>query len=410
MHADRDTGFGAAIALGLDAYSGAPMPPNGPRAGDGDPVEWVWILHDDCAPDPTCLEALLTRAEESPDLAVLGAKARGWDQPRLLLEVGLTTDGAGHRHTGLERREVDQGQHDSVREVLAVGSAGHARPARRLGRARRVRPAAGPVPRRPRLRLAGQPRRHRVEVVTDAVVHHAQAAAAGTAGWQRPRDFPRRVDRRNAMFTVLANASPFGLLIGVPRLALATVLRALLFLLTRRPMLAIDELAAYVRLLAGTGALFSARRARSSTVAVPRRSLRPLMAKPGARLRAVGEHIGDWLTAGRGNRGAGRRTGRAGARRPGRRPRTTTTCPPPGIDWRAGAARARAAGLPRAARRGADRPSGTCSAARASCPAGGCCLRPAAPRTCGTPTWPASTRSVSAAPPTAPALPSGAGR
>src|SRR5882724_5520174 len=27
VHADRSTGFGAAIALGLDAYAGAPMPP-----------------------------------------------------------------------------------------------------------------------------------------------------------------------------------------------------------------------------------------------------------------------------------------------------------------------------------------------------------------------------------------------
>src|SRR3954447_20243996 len=124
VHADRTTGFGQAIALGLEAYNGAPMPPNGPRAEDGEPVEWVWILHDDCAPEPHCLEALLARAEESPSVAVLGAKARGWDQSRLLLEVGLTTDGAGHRHTDLDRREVDQGQHDSVRDVLAVGSAG----------------------------------------------------------------------------------------------------------------------------------------------------------------------------------------------------------------------------------------------------------------------------------------------
>ncbi len=333
VHADRDTGFGAAIQLGLEAYNGAPMPPNGPRAGDGDPVEWVWILHDDCAPDPTCLEALLARADQSPYLAVLGAKARGWDQPRLLLEVGLTTDGAGHRHTGLERREVDQGQHDSVREVLAVGSAGM------LVR-RDVWDALGGFD--PRLalfrddldfgwraNLAG----HGVEVVTDAVVHHAQAAAAGNRRLAATTDFPRRVDRRNAMFTVLANASPFGLLIGLPRLAIATVFRAILFLLTRRPMLALDEIAAYVRLLAGTGALFSARKARASTLAVPRRSLRPLMAKPGARLRAVSDHIGDWLTAGRGNRGLVV-TPVAQAIETGPSTEDDDDLPSSGIDWR----------------------------------------------------------------------------
>ena len=232
VHADRQTGFGAAIQLGLEAYRGAPLPPHGPRAEDGEPVEWVWILHDDSAPDPTCLEALLARADASPHLAVLGAKARGWDQPRLLLEVGLTTDGAGHRHTGLERQEVDQGQHDSVREVLAVGS-----PAMLVRRDvwdaldgfdPRLQLFRDDLDFGWRANLAG----HRVEVVTDAVVHHAQAAAAGNRRLAATNDFPRRVDRRNAMFTVLANASPFGLMIGLPRLALATVLRALLFLLT----------------------------------------------------------------------------------------------------------------------------------------------------------------------------------
>ena len=129
---------------------------------------------------------------------------------------GLTTDGAGHRHTGLERREVDQGQHDGVRDVLAVGSAGM------LVRRDVWDELGGYDPRLPlfrddldfgwRANLAG----HRVEVVTDAVVHHAQAAAAGHRRLAATRDFPRRIDRRNAMFTVLANASPLGLALGLP--------------------------------------------------------------------------------------------------------------------------------------------------------------------------------------------------
>src|SRR4051794_10809684 len=178
VHAERDTGFGAAVALGLEAYAGAPMPPNGPRADDGVPVEWVWLLHDDCAPDPGCLEALLQRAEESPSAAVLGAKARGWDQPRLLLEVGLTTDGAGHRHTGLERHEVDQGQHDGVRDVLAVGSAGM------LVRRDVWDQLGGYDARPPMFRddlyfgWRGHPAGPPGEVVTDAVVHPTQAAPA----------------------------------------------------------------------------------------------------------------------------------------------------------------------------------------------------------------------------------------
>ena len=41
-----------------------------------------------------------------------------------LLEVGVTISGTGRRETGLEPGEYDQGQHDEVRQVLAVNTAG----------------------------------------------------------------------------------------------------------------------------------------------------------------------------------------------------------------------------------------------------------------------------------------------
>src|SRR3954471_20730433 len=58
----RTTGLGAAIQAGLDAFAGAPAPP-GVSAGA---TEWVWVLHDDCAPQPDALRALLERADASP--------------------------------------------------------------------------------------------------------------------------------------------------------------------------------------------------------------------------------------------------------------------------------------------------------------------------------------------------------
>ncbi len=42
----------------------------------------------------------------------------------MILEAGVTIDTAGRRITGVEPREVDQGQHDGDRDALAVGSAG----------------------------------------------------------------------------------------------------------------------------------------------------------------------------------------------------------------------------------------------------------------------------------------------
>ncbi len=47
-----------------------------------------------------------------------------WPRDRELLEVGVTTSLGGRRDTGIENGELDQGQHDQPRNVLAVSSAG----------------------------------------------------------------------------------------------------------------------------------------------------------------------------------------------------------------------------------------------------------------------------------------------
>ena len=81
-------------------------------------VSWVWLLHDDSAPDVRCLAALLDTADDNPSAGILGPKVLGWHDRRLLLEAGVTINGSGRRITGVERREHDQGQHDGVRDVL----------------------------------------------------------------------------------------------------------------------------------------------------------------------------------------------------------------------------------------------------------------------------------------------------
>jgi GT2 family glycosyltransferase len=45
INAERTCGFGEAISLGVDSLK--------PRHGDL--VEWIWLIHDDCAPAPTAL-------------------------------------------------------------------------------------------------------------------------------------------------------------------------------------------------------------------------------------------------------------------------------------------------------------------------------------------------------------------
>src|SRR5437763_4866343 len=54
VSAPRDAGFGTAVQLALDALAGAPALPTA-RRDSGEIVEWIWLLHDDCAPEPTAL-------------------------------------------------------------------------------------------------------------------------------------------------------------------------------------------------------------------------------------------------------------------------------------------------------------------------------------------------------------------
>ncbi|CAM5427686.1 hypothetical protein SFUMM280S_10372 [Streptomyces fumanus] len=80
-------------------------------------MHWLWLLHDDCAPEPDALAQLLRVVDTEyglgrEDVAVVGPKLRGWYDRRQLPEVGVSIAHSGRRWTGLDRREQDQGQHD----------------------------------------------------------------------------------------------------------------------------------------------------------------------------------------------------------------------------------------------------------------------------------------------------------
>nr|WP_243659081.1 glycosyltransferase family 2 protein [Tamaricihabitans halophyticus] len=94
---ERDTGFADAVATGVAQAT--------ERWGDSD--SWIWVLHDDCAPEPQCLAALLTTAELAPSAGVLGPLALDWTDRRLVVEAGLSTDSSGHRQTGISAPTLD---------------------------------------------------------------------------------------------------------------------------------------------------------------------------------------------------------------------------------------------------------------------------------------------------------------
>ena len=221
----------------------------------------IWLLHDDCEPEPDALAELLRGAAETPGVAVLGPKVLDWSDRRVILEVGLAIDTAGRRISGTEPREIDQGQHDGDRDVLAVSSAGML--ARRDvwdevgGFDAGLSPFREDVDFCWRVHAAG----YRVRVITDAIVYHLEASARGRRQVSAaPR--PRQADRRNALIVLLANLPVPAMIAALAGNAALSAARIGFFLLAKRPQAARDEAAAFGSVLARPAQLYGARRQR----------------------------------------------------------------------------------------------------------------------------------------------------
>jgi GT2 family glycosyltransferase len=305
---DRATGYGAAIARALQhraantqiprpsgvaagamasgggtggytSLTGVPGGPTGLAGGGasgqgerGERIEWLWLLHDDCEPAPDALEQLLRGTIETPAAAVLGPKLKDWSNRDVILEAGLTLDTSTRRLTGIEPREVDQGQHDGDRDALAVSSGGmlvRRDVWERLGGFDRVMGLfMDDIDFCWRVHAAG----FRVRVITDAVVYHAQAATKH----KRPVSLGRRarmLDRRNGLLTLLGNLPFRQAAAAAAGNICVSLLRITFFLLAKRLTAAVDEMAALtavlchpIRLIRMRGARARGRRAAYSRV------------------------------------------------------------------------------------------------------------------------------------------------
>lgn len=275
------------------------------RADTAAAADWLWLLHDDSAPEPAALDQLLHAAESGRSVAVAGAKQRDWAEPDRLLEVGVRATRTARRVSDIEPGEIDQGQHDDREDVLAVGLAGA------LVRSDVWEELGGPDPvlgpfgdgldLSRRARLA----RHRVVVVPTAVVHHARASFLGLRGDGGPTspDRPdprrsflarRRAQLHNALVAAPGPAVPF-LLLGLVALA---PLRALWRIATKELGLAAAEIGAALAVLAAPGALWRARRHAARTRRLSPRALAPLQAT-GADIRRTKRDVRRQATAAR---------------------------------------------------------------------------------------------------------------
>ncbi|TDE96126.1 glycosyltransferase family 2 protein [Occultella glacieicola] len=278
--------FGAAVRRAL-AEGGLGPAEGDPTVAAARARRWLWLLHDDSAPEPGALAELLGAVEGSRAIAIAGAKQVDWDEPDRLISVGVSATFDGQRFTGIEDGEVDQGQHDGREDIYAVGTAGMLIDAAVWRQLRGPDPALGPFldgrDLSRRARLAG----HRVVVVPGAVVRHARSGYFGLREADGSRTLEPRAPeprhsyraRRQAILHVRLTQVPVVL---APLVALAAIVaapvRALWRVATKELELAGEEFLAPLGVLAHPRAISAARRRGSATRKLPYRRLRPLQA------------------------------------------------------------------------------------------------------------------------------------
>ena len=307
LRIDDPVPIGRAIDLGVE-HLGAPSRPareHTPRNGSASAAarshEWLWVLHGNSRPSPSTLARLLDAVQKSSSAGVAGPKIVDWDDPRLLVSLGVQATRAGRRINSPEPGEADQGQHDQRTDVLAVSTNGML--LRRdvhtdlRGFDRSFEQEGADLDLGWRAQLAG----YRVIVVPQATLRESCAGEDehGTGpdelhGWAgaRASDGP---SRRAARQVALARCS----LVALPLLSLWTVLSALgaavLLLLAKQPRAAWRELGDATAVLHPVSILGARWRGRR-TKRLGRGDLRTVFVPRTEAARSTLDHIQDVMT------------------------------------------------------------------------------------------------------------------
>ncbi len=283
----RRTGFGAAVRTGLE-HAGPDPATN---------ADWVWLLHDDSAPQPQALAHLLDAAAASAQVGVVGPKLVSWEDPTRLVEAGLTVSRGGRRASGVAPDERDQGQHDHRTDVLAVGTAGLLVNRVLWDRLGGLDPAL-PLMRDDidlcwRAHLAGR----RVVLAPRAVVADAQAATRGLRSTDAVRGPVHRADRRHALHVALARCSWPALPLLLAWLVLGGLVRSVGLLGAKAPRRAADELTATLAVALTPWTWLGSRWRARGTRSVRRRDVSGLLSPRLGFVRQAVERLGGLAAA-----------------------------------------------------------------------------------------------------------------
>ncbi|HEX9343964.1 MAG TPA: glycosyltransferase family 2 protein [Actinomycetota bacterium] len=265
-------------------------------------TDWLWLLHDDVAPEPEALERLLAEAESRPSASILGPKLVSWTNPDRLQEIGWSVDRTGRAVSPIEDDEIDQGQHDQIRDVFYVSTAGMLVRRSTLvgvgGFDERMTAFRDDLDLCWRTHLTGG----RVLVVPSARVRHFGAASSRTRR-TRAVNHPRYLAERHTLAALLKATALRRLPLVLAMALVGGGLRALALALTGRPADALQILGAWGWNIKELPVTVVQRRRLQHRRKIPDTALAPLRAAGGQPLRAmlrglldlvygeVGEHV-----------------------------------------------------------------------------------------------------------------------
>lgn len=272
---DQNPGFGPAANEVLQVVEGA---------------SHFLFCHDDVAPAPDAVRIMVEEAFRS-NAGVVTPKYVQWDAPERLLQVGMGADKSGAPFTTVERGELDQEQHDAVRDVfVAPGGC-------TLVRSDLFATLGGFDPHISlyeedldfswRAQAAGA----RVVVAPGARVRHVEAMssgrrAEGAGSPEELRKFVRPLQLRHRLRAVLKNYTLFHLIRVLPQIIVLNVAEVLYGFLFGRRRTALDIIAAWRWNLSHGKDLRAARKSVRKVRALPDGEVRRLQARGSARMNS----------------------------------------------------------------------------------------------------------------------------
>ncbi len=262
---DANPGFGAAANDVLQVVEGA---------------GFYAFCHDDVALAPDAIRTMVEEAFRS-NAGVVGPKLVMWDEPQRLLQVGMAADKTGALAPLAERGDLDQEQHDAVRDVFCVPGACTLVRADLFSTLGGFDPAIDFLGDDLDLCWRAQVAGARVLVAPAAVARHVEAL-----GDRRPVDDRHLLLTRHGLRSVLTCYGPFHLARVLPQALFLAVAEVLYSLLAGRVAHAGDIVGAWRWNLRQLPEIRANRRRLQALRQVPDSELRRLQVRGSARVSA----------------------------------------------------------------------------------------------------------------------------